>query len=413
MSKTNNKGITLIALIITIVILLILAGIAISALSGENGLFSRAKQAKEKTIESQLKEEITMAIQEIQTEELPKGNDVTLETLVEGQLEEKLEDITVELVNDEINGEYKNYQYTITDTFDIKIDGFLEGSKPNVIHSVDTEEIGAKKVVITINADVENDKIVEIIKPDGTSEKDTNTVQYTVDKRGKYRFVIKAKNGRKTIHIVNITNILPNKPEIRATSNYPILKNNGVKREVKVTINYNTDDGLINTYSEDDGKTWKEYNGEFNTTTSKILAKSQDKENDIEVSETFDIVEPKDAILKEAYDGNQETFMIIHAGVNNCIPATVNYKYMLVDSETWNHNMEIKWYCWNYSGYIAYVDFLGANNEVLKKISIDEGKTKKDKVLVPEGTVKLRYSMSLSDVGWETNSKIYEIKMVD
>ena len=85
MRKTNNKGITLIALIITIVILLILAGIAISALSGENGLFSRAKQAKEKTIESQLKEEITMAIQEIQTEELPKGNNVTLETLAEGQ----------------------------------------------------------------------------------------------------------------------------------------------------------------------------------------------------------------------------------------------------------------------------------------------------------------------------------------
>ena len=45
----KEKGITLVALVISIVILLILAGIAIGALTGENGLFTRAKQAKEKT----------------------------------------------------------------------------------------------------------------------------------------------------------------------------------------------------------------------------------------------------------------------------------------------------------------------------------------------------------------------------
>ena len=33
----KNKGITLIALVITMIVLLILAGITISALSGENG----------------------------------------------------------------------------------------------------------------------------------------------------------------------------------------------------------------------------------------------------------------------------------------------------------------------------------------------------------------------------------------
>ena len=34
----NNKGITLIALVVTIVVLLILAGISINALIGDNGL---------------------------------------------------------------------------------------------------------------------------------------------------------------------------------------------------------------------------------------------------------------------------------------------------------------------------------------------------------------------------------------
>lgn len=61
-TKENlNTGITLIALIITIVILLILAGIAISALSGENGLFTRAQQAKEKTLETQKNEEAAIS----------------------------------------------------------------------------------------------------------------------------------------------------------------------------------------------------------------------------------------------------------------------------------------------------------------------------------------------------------------
>lgn len=48
----KNKGITLIALVITIIILIILAGISVATLTGDNGLFSRAKQAKENTEEA-------------------------------------------------------------------------------------------------------------------------------------------------------------------------------------------------------------------------------------------------------------------------------------------------------------------------------------------------------------------------
>ena len=43
--RKNTKGITVIALIVTIIILLILAGISISVMTGENGLFTRAKEA--------------------------------------------------------------------------------------------------------------------------------------------------------------------------------------------------------------------------------------------------------------------------------------------------------------------------------------------------------------------------------
>ena len=55
MKKKNNKGITLIALIITIIILLILAGISISALTS-TGLFEKAKEAKQKSENAQEEE---------------------------------------------------------------------------------------------------------------------------------------------------------------------------------------------------------------------------------------------------------------------------------------------------------------------------------------------------------------------
>lgn len=56
MLANEKKGITLIALVITIVILLILAGISIATLSGDNGLFTSAKEAKRKTINAQNEE---------------------------------------------------------------------------------------------------------------------------------------------------------------------------------------------------------------------------------------------------------------------------------------------------------------------------------------------------------------------
>ena len=45
----RNRGITLIALVVTIIVLLILAGISIAMLTGQNGILNRASEAKEKT----------------------------------------------------------------------------------------------------------------------------------------------------------------------------------------------------------------------------------------------------------------------------------------------------------------------------------------------------------------------------
>lgn len=57
----QQKGITLIALVITIVVLIILAGIAISLTLDQNGLFNKAHQGANMYSQAQSNEEAAMA----------------------------------------------------------------------------------------------------------------------------------------------------------------------------------------------------------------------------------------------------------------------------------------------------------------------------------------------------------------
>ena len=58
----NNKGVTLIALIITIIVLLILAGVVLLMIVGQNGILSRAQEAKVTTAEKGAKEKVELAV---------------------------------------------------------------------------------------------------------------------------------------------------------------------------------------------------------------------------------------------------------------------------------------------------------------------------------------------------------------
>ncbi len=58
----DNKGITLIALVITIIVLLILAGITIAMLTGENGLLTKANDAAANQIIAESKDLASMAV---------------------------------------------------------------------------------------------------------------------------------------------------------------------------------------------------------------------------------------------------------------------------------------------------------------------------------------------------------------
>lgn len=58
----NNKGITLIALVVTIIVLLILAGVSIAMLTGDNGILKQSRKAKTDTANAEAVERINMEL---------------------------------------------------------------------------------------------------------------------------------------------------------------------------------------------------------------------------------------------------------------------------------------------------------------------------------------------------------------
>ena len=87
----KERGITLIALVITITVLLILAGVSIAMLTGDNGILTEASNAKIETVLGTIKEQIKLLQMESRIEE----KEVTPETLLaEGKVSRtvKMED---------------------------------------------------------------------------------------------------------------------------------------------------------------------------------------------------------------------------------------------------------------------------------------------------------------------------------
>ena len=102
MLNKKNKGITLVALVITIIILLILAGISISALTN-TGIFGKAKDAQTKSALAEAKEKMTLLLNEWQMDHVTSTK--TLETF----LQEKVTDKTIEEYKKLDNGNYEVY----------------------------------------------------------------------------------------------------------------------------------------------------------------------------------------------------------------------------------------------------------------------------------------------------------------
>ena len=103
----EKKGITLIALVVTIIVLLILAGVTISLVLGQDGIFSKAEVAAEKTNEGQELDQVRLAVLEARTNSIVDKTD--LEDELRTSINKVYPGATVEKT-----GEGEDVSYTIT-----------------------------------------------------------------------------------------------------------------------------------------------------------------------------------------------------------------------------------------------------------------------------------------------------------
>lgn len=80
----NQKGITLIALVITIIVLLILAGVSIAMLTGENGLLTRANESKEASSRAEAADRVNMELTALYSDLLAGDTLNTTKTSING-----------------------------------------------------------------------------------------------------------------------------------------------------------------------------------------------------------------------------------------------------------------------------------------------------------------------------------------
>lgn len=112
----REKGITLVALVVTIIVLLILAAVSINLILGENGIITRSKEAREKTNYNSAKEDVEMAcLEAMQEQNLDYLGEKTIAQYVEEILKKKDNNATAGMSGNNIEIYYKdyNFQYNI------------------------------------------------------------------------------------------------------------------------------------------------------------------------------------------------------------------------------------------------------------------------------------------------------------
>ena len=107
----RQNGITLIALVVTIIVLLILAGIALNTIAGNNGILTKATEAKKANQETIDKEEIKTIIMARQIEQYSQNGSTDKESILEGidGLQHKQGDIYT----------YNDKDYVISNNFEV------------------------------------------------------------------------------------------------------------------------------------------------------------------------------------------------------------------------------------------------------------------------------------------------------
>ena len=213
--KESEKGITLIALVITIIVLLILAAVSIAMLTGENGILKKASTAKEKHLIAQYEEELNLCIMEMQTDEL---GTLTMEKLIEklpqyiqaSQPGEQCEWNT-DQTSEEPTGTYKGYEFKVDKNKKAQITGKATG----IMISCSVEPSGYTNQNVTATIKITCNEGIQSIKQTKPTEEEAITAsgtEYTmvkedIESNTKFEYEVIDLKGNTETKIAQVTNI--------------------------------------------------------------------------------------------------------------------------------------------------------------------------------------------------------------
>lgn len=173
----KDKGITLIALIITIIVLLILAGITISLVIGDNGILNKAQNAGEEYIKASIKEEIELGITDISAELASKTppESMTKQAVID-KIKERMQESII--IREDLTGEYKGYEYWIDDDYVVHIGNKVN---PTIALTAKVEKIGTSYFTLSAQASSNQGAITGYLYTiDGVEKPITTETTYTV-----------------------------------------------------------------------------------------------------------------------------------------------------------------------------------------------------------------------------------------
>ncbi len=116
----QEEGITLIALVVTIVVLLILAGVSMGLVLNNNGVISKAKDAKNSTEKGQAQDEVNLAINYLQIEDATST--LTQEErrkILEDELRKISADSSVSISGDGFKIIHKKYEFFVDEDLNV------------------------------------------------------------------------------------------------------------------------------------------------------------------------------------------------------------------------------------------------------------------------------------------------------
>ena len=263
----KQRGITLIALVVTIIVLIILAGISINLILGENGIITRASGAKQENIKAEERESIGFAYQNAEMELVLKGKEITAETIGE-ELKKYDKNVTVEEIEKSEIGDlevvvdsknatgYAEITFGKTENkYVVALKGTVtEEETPTLSLTYDPPLSQYTNGTVTVTANTNTSKYTVEMSTDGTSWDSVNSLTY--DTNGK---VYARLTDGKTELEGEVTNIDKNAPTVELEDidydNAKIILSNVTAEDYPINIickitNYSGENEFTQTITE-------------------------------------------------------------------------------------------------------------------------------------------------------------------